>query len=116
MPDSKISQLNQITNLNKRDLLVVIDVPSSNSASFVTKNSTLEFFLANLPANTHVTGDISASANISASNIIFSNNVTPANSSDPDFSSYKDGTIWSDGSYIYVFNDGIIKRIALVTF
>lgn len=138
MPDSTISDLDQIAVWAANDLLVIIDVGSTNTS----KKTTLKEFFANIPSNTSIKGLLSVfgsntvlkgsevlfqanvvinaaatfkhSLTINNSEIRIANSQTPANGNT---SLGGVGTICWDESFLYIQTRPLtLKRVALSTF
>ena len=132
MADSKVSALTEITlPIAPSDSLYIIDDMLGTPTS---KRVSVKNFVGNIPANTSITGDLSATGNTSLNNLSVSNaastisvvgsltvtsnnfvlqsSLTPANSS----VSMTTGKFFWDDDYLYVKTSTGIKRVALSSF
>jgi len=97
MPDSKISELQRLTDLAGRDLLLVIDTPLSNTSSSTNKNITVDGFFGSIPSNTSIYANAYINGNTSVNTLQIRNNATPATAN----TAAADRSFWSDGQYLY---------------
>lgn len=105
MADRKISQLTSLSTPSGEDLFVVVDDPNGTP---VSKSITLQTLLANLPANTAITG----TATVNGDTLIVTTAKTPASAA----ATGVQGQIAWDASYIYVCTaTNNWKRAALAT-
>ena len=136
MPDSKISELPDLTALEGRDILPVVE--RLGPAQFANKKVTINKLFSSVPSNTRYEGTLTVVGNTNlrecvANNIAFSvstgnlisvaakgvvirNAFTPG-SSNLDDASFPIGTISYDQNYLYIkVATNTIKRVALTSF
>lgn len=106
--DKKVSAYDGLTEPEGRDLLLIIDVPVSNSASKVTKNINLDTLFGNIPSNVNISQDINVSGNSKFEKLILEIKPTPQNAND---NNYLVGQFWTDGDYLYYKANTTIKKI-----
>lgn len=111
--DNKISDLDRLTDPEGRDLLVVVDVPLSESSSKVSKSIDLKTLFGSVKSNTHIEADLSVTGNTTLKSVVLTDSFTPANSTATGIAT---GRIWSDGNFVYVKLANKIKRISLEDF
>ena len=114
MADQKITQFATMTVYSGEDILTFVDDPNGTP---VNKKGTVQNFLANLPANTSITGTLTVSGNTTISSdhvtvdtaaLVVSNNATTQ------LGAGKQGSIFWDINYLYVaVSNTVIRRVAL---
>ena len=125
MADRKITELTALTSANQKDLFYVVDDPSGTP---VSKKISLYNLFGGVPANTSITGTLTASGNTTlsgAKTIVSQGQVTLVSSTSVGSNNATtvlgradgQGTIFWDQNYLYVETSNTqVKRVALSVF
>jgi len=125
MADRKITELAALTSPNQKDLLYTVDDPSGTP---VSKKISLYNLFGAVPANTSITGTLTASGNTTLSGtktVVTQGQVTLAATTSVGSNNATtvlgrggaQGTIFWDENYLYVATSNTqVKRVALSVF